>query len=253
MMRAQTFGAGPDLVMLPGWSMTGAVWPDLAERLSRDWRVTLVDLPGHGANAAVPFEQVDAAERVAACVPPGAVWLGWSLGGQVALQAAASGAAVRALILLAATPRFTAAPDWPHGVSAQELDDLRRQVDRDPERARAGFVALLARGGADSRRAAGHLRRALRTAAFSATGLRSALDWLAETDLRPALPSIVQPAWWLNGDEDPLAAPPTGPSASALMPRGQFGRLQGSGHVPFLTHADAIVSTLEQARTIIAP
>lgn len=252
-MRAETFGTGPDLLMIPGWAMTSTVWRDLAGRLSRQWRVTLVDLPGHGANADLPFERDRVAERVAGCAPPGAVWLGWSLGGQVALRAATSGAAVRGLVLLAATPRFTAAGDWPHGVSAEALDSLRRELDRDPAQARSGFMTLLASRGRDSRRAAGSLRRALRAAAFSTAALRSALDWLEGTDLRPVLPLVTQPTWWVNGGEDPLAAADTGPSAAALMGNAACRPLPDAGHMPFLTHQDAVVSTLTQARTIFGP
>jgi pimeloyl-[acyl-carrier protein] methyl ester esterase len=62
-------------------------------------------------------------------VPEGALWLGWSLGGLFALQAALTRPDLRGLVLAASSPRFVAAPDWPRGTPASALagfaDDLR--------------------------------------------------------------------------------------------------------------------------------
>jgi pimeloyl-[acyl-carrier protein] methyl ester esterase len=53
-------------------------------------RCLLPDLPGHGASRDLPFEGIAAcAEAVLALVPDGAVLVGHSMGGQVALAAAA--------------------------------------------------------------------------------------------------------------------------------------------------------------------
>src|SRR5690606_40237197 len=63
----------------------------------------------------------DAVARIADRVPR-AIWLGWSLGGLVALHAALDRPAqVRGLAMLCATPRFVAAPDWPHAMPAETL------------------------------------------------------------------------------------------------------------------------------------
>ncbi|MDX1266111.1 MAG: alpha/beta fold hydrolase, partial [Oceanisphaera sp.] len=47
-------GRGPDLVLLHGWGMNGAVWQGLAPRLEADFRLHLVDLPVFGHSRALP-------------------------------------------------------------------------------------------------------------------------------------------------------------------------------------------------------
>ncbi|HNE00663.1 MAG TPA: pimeloyl-[acyl-carrier protein] methyl ester esterase, partial [Plasticicumulans sp.] len=48
MLYCQSWGSGPDLVLLHGWGMHGGVWDDTVEAFIDDWRVTVIDLPGHG-------------------------------------------------------------------------------------------------------------------------------------------------------------------------------------------------------------
>jgi pimeloyl-[acyl-carrier protein] methyl ester esterase len=47
-LHVETFGSGPDLVLLHGWGMHGGVWGDFALRLAEHHRVHAIDLPGHG-------------------------------------------------------------------------------------------------------------------------------------------------------------------------------------------------------------
>ena len=44
----ERFGQGPDLVLLHGWGMNGAVWHGIAQELAAHYRLHLVDLPGFG-------------------------------------------------------------------------------------------------------------------------------------------------------------------------------------------------------------
>lgn len=85
-MKTRVLGHGPPLVMVPGWGMRGAVWTDLAEAPAPRWRVCFIDLPGHGDNRGMPFG-TEAAGHLVAAAPAGAVWLGSSLGGKLALSA----------------------------------------------------------------------------------------------------------------------------------------------------------------------
>lgn len=79
-----------DLVLLHGWGMNTGVWDALPSTLSADYRLHPIELPGHGGAAFSPDwrDLPDWADAVLAQAPEQAVWLGWSLGGLVALQAA---------------------------------------------------------------------------------------------------------------------------------------------------------------------
>lgn len=80
----------PNLVLLHGWGMSNAVWSALPARLSERYQLHPIELPGHGD---APFDPgwrdlPDWADAALAQAPEQAVWLGWSLGALVALQAA---------------------------------------------------------------------------------------------------------------------------------------------------------------------
>jgi len=88
-------GDGPSLVLVHGLGGTIENWRGIAPALACEYRVLVPDLPGHGRSAVLPeARDVDAlAEAVLAQVDAeairDAVWVGHSLGGVVALRAAA--------------------------------------------------------------------------------------------------------------------------------------------------------------------
>src|SRR5690348_16103512 len=111
------------VVLLHGWAMSGAVFAPLVERLGQRCTLHLVDLPGHGRSrdSAVALAPPTCARAIVAAVPQ-AVWLGWSLGGVIALQAALDfPQQVSALAMLDSTPRFVRGEDWPHAMSPEIL------------------------------------------------------------------------------------------------------------------------------------
>src|SRR5450759_3330651 len=118
-MHIDIQGSGPDLVLIHGWAMHGGIFAPLTDVLATHFRLHVVDLPGHGfSRDDARFDVADCARRIASATPR-ALWIGWSLGGLVALRAALDHPAnVRGLTMLASSPRFVSAPDWPYGVAA---------------------------------------------------------------------------------------------------------------------------------------
>ncbi len=94
-LRYAVGGDGSPLVLVHGLGGTIENWRALAPRLAARHRVVVPDLPGHGRSGLLPeARDVDAlAEAVLAQIDAekirGAVWVGHSLGGLVALRAAA--------------------------------------------------------------------------------------------------------------------------------------------------------------------
>jgi pimeloyl-ACP methyl ester carboxylesterase len=108
-LRYAVAGDGPPLVLVHGLGGTIENWRALAPPLATRHRVLVPDLPGHGRSSLLPeARSLDAlAEAVLAVadaeeIRP-AVWIGHSLGGGVALRAAALRSdVVRGLVLAAA-------------------------------------------------------------------------------------------------------------------------------------------------------
>ena len=83
-----TQGQGRPLVLLHGWGMNAGVWLPLLPRLEAHWRVTMIELPGHGESHLIEGDIHDWAGAVLDTAPSNAIWLGWSLGAMVALALA---------------------------------------------------------------------------------------------------------------------------------------------------------------------
>ena len=94
----------PHLALLHGFTQNGDCWGRFATELARHHRLTLVDLPGHGRSKHDQADLWTAADLVVeACGP--AFYLGYSMGGRIALHAAlAHPEAVDGLVLIGATP-----------------------------------------------------------------------------------------------------------------------------------------------------
>lgn len=255
-------GDGPPLVLLHGWAMHGGVFEPLVARLRQHHRVHVVDLPGHGGSrdSGVPLALDACVDAIAAQVPA-APWCGWSLGGLVALQAAATRPdVVPRLAMLCASPRFVrgdgsdGAPAWRWGMSAQIFrdfadglrDDYRGTLDR--------FIALEAFGSDDAR---GDLR-ALRAQLFArgepaAHVLADGLHLLETVDLRDRLPRLRVPSLWIAGRRDRLVDPRAMREAAAMAAGATFVQVEHGGHAPFLTHAGDVASALHDFAVGVVP
>lgn len=238
-------GAGPPLVLVHGWAMHAGIFGPLAERLAARFTVHLVDLPGHGASRDAGDLALDPVlDRLFDELPP-APWVGWSLGGLFALRGALRDPArVTGLGMLCASPRFTAGPDWPHGVEPAVFHAFGEALAGDWRGTLDRFLALEAQG-------SDHLRdelRTLRETAFSAgeprpEALATGLHLLETTDLRDGLPGLRVPSTWIAGRRDRLVDP-RAMQAAAEACGGHFHRVEGAGHAPFLSHADAVEQAL---------
>lgn len=244
-LQIENVGSGPDLVLLHGWAMHSGIFAPLSRALASRFRLHLVDLPGHGANRNDPhgFALADTASRIAAATPR-AIWLGWSLGGLVALEAALKQTShVRGLVLIASSPRFVVGPDWPLGVAPDLLAEFRDGLASDYRGTIERFLALEAMG---SDHARSELRE-LKSHVFergepAPSALADGLKVLETADVRAALSDLAVPSLWIAGRRDRLINP-AAMRWSAEHARGRFVECD-SGHAPFLTHADALARTI---------
>jgi pimeloyl-[acyl-carrier protein] methyl ester esterase len=244
----EVVGDGPPLVLLHGWAMHGGVFALLVEQLRARHRLHIVDLPGHGRSrdSEVPLTPAACADAIAAAVPR-APWCGWSLGGLVALHAAATRPqAVPGLAMLCASPRFVRGDGWKYGMSAEVFRDFAAGLRDDYRGTLDRFIALEAFGSDDAR---GELRT-LRAEVFSrgepaAHVLADGLELLETADLRDQLPALAVPNLWIAGRRDRLVDPRAMREAAALAPGSSFAVVEHGGHAPFLTHAGVVAGLLD--------
>jgi len=258
-LHLETTGSGPDLVLLHGWAMHGGVFAPLVERLAGDCTLHLVDLFGHGhsADAALPLVLGPVVEELAARLPR-ALWVGWSLGGLFALQAAlAHTPAVRGLALLCSSPRFVREPAgegaWRYGMSPEIFEDFAAGLRDDWRGTLERFIALEAFGSDHAKEELRTLRDGLFARGEPAASvLADGLRLLQDADLRPALPELRVPSLWLAGRRDRVVDPRAMREAAALAPRAQFIQVEHAGHAPFLTHAEEVADALRRFESTLA-
>jgi pimeloyl-[acyl-carrier protein] methyl ester esterase len=246
-LSVEVRGQGPTpLVMLHGWAMHGGVFDALAERLRDRFTMYLVDLPGHGHSRAssLSLEPLLVARAVASATPP-AAWLGWSLGGLVALTAALGlPERATALVMVDASPRFMRADDWPQGSDPHLVRQLASDLATDYHATLERFIALEAMGSGDPRGEARHLRELV----FSrgepdARVLMEGIALLENTDLRERLATLGVPSLWLAGRRDRVVHP-AAMQAAATLCAGRFIEIPHAGHAPFIGHADVVASAI---------
>ncbi len=245
----ESLGSGPDLVMLHGWGLHGGLFRPVIEPLAQQFRLHLVDLPGHGRSGVDDGDYTLSAiaEVIAKQVPHNAHWLGWSLGGRVALQAAADGHAIDRLILVGSNPCFTQKVGWPHAMPQSELLQFAEALRSDYKQTLLRFIAVQSRG---SERGREELRE-LRAELFDhgepdPRALAGGLEILRSIDLRPLLAAIAQTTLVMHGDRDSLAPLPAAEFTAAQLPHGELKVIKGAGHAPFISHPAAFITSLEE-------
>lgn len=243
-------GAGAPLVLIHGWSLSSRALLDAVAPAAAGRRVVALDLRGHGRSAPAPFGLDELAGDVLALFErlglEAATLLGWSLGAQVALGALPGLAGrVGALVLVSATPRFTACEGWPHALPARVLEARARHVERDAARAAARFFdGMFTEGELD---ASGLARcAALRelTPLPGTAALLAGLDVLATADLRAGLAAVSVPTLLVHGARDPVCPPGAAAATAAAIPRARLAQIPGAGHAPFLSRPEAFAAVL---------
>jgi pimeloyl-[acyl-carrier protein] methyl ester esterase len=240
------------LVLVHGWGMHAGVWDGLPAALTERFEPLALNLPGHGGAPFAP-EQWSLDHWARACLEQAeamgaeqAVWLGWSLGGLVALQAARlAPKRVRALVLVAATPRFTRAADWQVAMPEATLAAFHDGLRADPAGTLERFLALQVRGQEEARGLLRRLKAALAARpAPDPAALAQGLLLLAEEDLRGPLPDIRPPTLWLFGERDTLVPAAAAERIALLMPAARVRMIAGAAHAPWLSHGEAAAGAL---------
>lgn len=247
-LKIITHGEGPELVLLHGWAMHSGIWAGLVDQLASDFRVSLVDLPGHGMNSHLPLssDPDEVAGLILSELPP-AVWMGWSLGGLVALAAALrQPQKVEKAILVGATPCFSRQENWDYGVNPAQQQAFADGLEDDFEGTIKQFF-LQCFGATRVEEALGRLGYSSFTDELPAREvLHSGLEQLYGSNLLAGLGSCAVPTLFVGGTRDRTISPETFGQAAARMPAGNSTLIRGAGHSPFISHQDRFLDIIRE-------
>ncbi|UXY11307.1 pimeloyl-ACP methyl ester esterase BioH [Kosakonia sp. ML.JS2a] len=243
----QTKGEGDcHLVLLHGWGLNAQVWDCITPELSTHFTLHLVDLPGYGRSrgfAALTLRQMT--DLILSQAPEKAVWLGWSLGGLVASQAALLAPdRVNALVTVASSPCFSAQDDWA-GIKPDVLAGFQHQLSEDFQRTVERFLALQTLGTETAKQDARLLKSAVLSLDMpSAEVLNGGLEILKTVDLRDALTALTMPFLRLYGRLDGLVPRKIVPMLDEMWPESESVVFPKAAHAPFISHPAAFCDTL---------
>lgn len=230
------------MVLLHGWAMHSVVWRSTIEPLARRFRVTTIDLPGHGNNRDVAFKDLESVTRLlVSAAPESAVWMGWSLGGLLATQVTVTyPERVKKLVTVASSPRFLRSGDWNTGLDESLLDDIYRRLDENVQKTIKHFFALQFLGAAADRTLNQSILHSVLEQSADKRALVAGLNVLKTTDLRREFAKINQPVLSIFGGKDRLVHPDTG--KESVFDHSQVVVMASAGHLPFVSHADVFLN-----------
>lgn len=255
------------VVLIEGWAGTPRVWDGIMPGLRAAGFScrTLCWLDALERPEAAVDETLAQAQAARSAPAGGAVWLvGWSLGGMLAMEAAAAlrsrcPQGVAGLVLLASTARMCAADNWP-GTEPKAVKAMKLRLRRDTAGQLADFAALSISAppgtqpavavradmtSSPSILAAGYAQTA---AQIPQERLLAGLDYLLNKDLRPLLPALQDlPVTILHGTADAIIPYATAHATAALLPGAQVIALENAPHALPLTHPSAIISAIRSA------
>jgi len=238
-------GSGRPVLFVHGWCMSSAVWGMQREAVAAQHRFLALDLRGHGQSAlpetgAGGFSGYaeDVVRLIEQLSLQKIVAVGWSLGAQVLLKAyPLLKDRLAGLVLVGATPCFSAAPHFPYGLPPKEAEGMRLKVRRNLARTLDGFHRnLFAEHELDDPTMARQVADLLALIAMpSAATAVEGLDSLMEEEVMAEAALVGCPTLLLHGEHDRVCLPDASIWLEQVIPGSRRCRYAGCGHAPFLS------------------
>jgi len=218
----------------------------VVDKLAQNFCVQTIDLPGLGAS--LVSDKVESLEQVAGWlveeVDAPAIWLGWSLGGNIAMQVAAMAPEkVKALITVATNPSYVEKSDWQEAMASGVYQAFYDDVAAKGPAALARFLMLMVQGSTDARSLTRQLKPMIKSDHADRWQLLETLG-LLEHDCRPLLDQVSAPQLHILGAKDPLVPASAYHATVKSYPDAQCELFEQSGHLPFLSEPDRFVAAV---------
>lgn len=237
-------GAGPTLLFIHGWAMSGRVWRYQREQSTADHRIITLDFRGHGGSSVPATGPTidDFAADIEALLTRldlnSVTLVAWSMGVSATLQAfPAIRDRISSMILVSGTPRFAAGDGFPHGLPPDEARGMALRLKRQYGRTMEEFFRGMFSEGELAR---DQYQQILQDIVKGGNlpeprvALRSLVS-LAAADLRSSLAAVDCPTLLIHGEADHICLPGASRYMAEQIPQARLELLPGIGHAPFLS------------------
>lgn len=227
------------MLLLGGWGMPASVLQPL--------RLALGISPELCWSLNRPLDELR--QRIRTEIQPGTLLIGWSLGGNLAIELAAEAAdRITAVVSIASNPRFLREENWPHAYDPDTFLSFSDALQDDPVATMQQFAALATLGSLYQREELRWLRGHLEPEhMFSPPVLQETLASLANMDQREALRGLTIPGVHLLGEQDALVPATVAEDLRALNKNAQVHLVPGMGHLPSFRFASEVAELVREA------
>ncbi len=222
----------PALVLLHGWGFNSTIWGNFLPYLEKQFSVTTIDLL---EQESLTLDSITS--YILKNSPDKAVFLGWSLGGLIAMNIAINHPdRITKLIAIASTPKFVETESWP-GMPSKLLNQFYDALKIDYKATLQQFVLLQFYGSDTDHSIIKNLKNQVTNGLTpSVQALEEALHILKETDLRNDLKKIKCPQLYLFGRCDTLVPADVAEAIKQLTTNATTEVLPKVSHAPFLSN-----------------
>jgi non-heme chloroperoxidase len=232
----EDYGAGPPILLIPGWTLTTEFWKKQVADLTSDHRVVTLDLRGAGNSGktgdghSLSSYGADLEELLHKLNLKNVTLVGFAMGVSVAVHNLVKygGRRIARFVWVDHSPRFFRAPDWPYALfgdfNPEELDKTISRLRHDRSTVTRELLAAMFLSPEDWM-----LPEVMKTPTDVAATM---LESVANVDLRPLIPELELPVLLVNGRRS-VVPWEVGEWLQANLLRARRVVLDESGHAPF--------------------
>lgn len=245
-LHIKKIGQGAPMCLLHGFGFNHTAFKSLVERLSDKYQFYLVDLPGFGQSVYAPYTLDSLMKALHQQLPSGTHWLGWSLGGTIALAYANQyPKAVKKLMLVATNPCFVSGCEWP-SMDERIFNEFVTLCETALPKALKHFLALQFPAAKIDKSLYLLLKKQINASNLTTKSAINALMILQNSDFRDIYAQLTCPVLTLLGGTD------------QLIPRQLYECLSNghhdnkkvmlfekSAHIPFLTEETRFITLMD--------
>jgi len=230
----------PCIAVIGGWGVSPELLRPWVASLESFADTRIVDIPDLQTGQILGAAQ--RSEHLLAAAPEGSYWLGWSLGGAIALDLASQAAsAVNGVITLATNPCFVAQADWP-GMASETFASFVHSYREAPAKTLQRFASLQVGG---SREPRAQLRDLKASLLEPEPLLADLLDLLA-VDRRGLLVDLEVPLLSLLADSDTLVPAQLAVALKAESASVDVHQVKGASHLLFQDQPAELKAAVQQ-------
>lgn len=197
----------PAIFCVHGWASNAQVFKPLADLFHEHFHFVAVDLPGYGESeyATGDYDVEKLITDLLEVAPDDCAWLGWSLGGMLAIKAAYTHPdKISTVMTLCSNAKFIADKKFKHAVPQPLFNGFMESID-DARTTLRRFAALTVVGEQhDMLQSLKWLQQHTQVPAPESEVLKASLQCLAELDNQVAIKNMQQPCLHMLATDDAI-------------------------------------------------